>query len=217
MRRAIVLFGLFLGTYVLAQESPSFRLNEHAFNAGGQPQDGVVLSSSSFQITLVAVGGTVTAATLSGAHFAADGGFVAYFPPPGEVMNLAFTDAVTLVWDADGSIGDYNLYRGQVTAPFDPGYGSCLVPSITDETATDGTTPEIGNTLFYLVNGSIDSLVRLNLRQVQLSPGIIAQLAAMFRQIFREDFRARNSLPVVSITFFPANALQKSGVDVCLL
>ena len=150
MKRAIVLFGLLLGTYVLAQESPSFRLNEHAFNAGGHPEDGVVLSSSSFQITLVAVGGTVTATTLSGAHYASDGGLVASFPPPGEVMNLRFTDGATLVWNPDGSVGDYNLYRGQVTAPFDPGYGSCLVPGITDATAADGTTPEIGNILFYL-------------------------------------------------------------------
>jgi hypothetical protein len=150
MRRIIFLAGLLFGATVLAQESPSFRLNEHSLNSGGQPQDGVVLSSSSFRITLAAIGEAATAPTVSSSSFTSEGGFVSSFPPPGEVANLRFTDAVTLVWNADGSIGDYSLYRGQVAAPFDPGYGSCLVPALAGETATDGSTPEAGHILFYL-------------------------------------------------------------------
>jgi hypothetical protein len=152
MRSAIVLFGLVvLATTVLAQESTNFKLREHSLNAGGQPHDGAVLSSTSFQITLAAVGETVAAVTISGPSFAATEGFVGSVPPPGEVTNLRFNDPSTLAWDPEGSVGDYSLYRGEVTNPYDPGFGSCLVPGITGPTASDITLPAIDTAFFYLV------------------------------------------------------------------
>jgi hypothetical protein len=152
MRRVILLLGLSIGSVVLAQQSPSYRLSEHAFNAGGHPHGGIVLTSASFQLSLDAIGQGVAAGTVTSASYAVEGGFVASFPPAGEVSGLRFTDAVTLAWDADGSVGDYCLYRGTVATPFDPDYGAWVPPTLTGEITTDSTTPSgPGDVLFYLM------------------------------------------------------------------
>ena len=88
MRRAIAALALLLGGSVLAQESTSFKLSEHTFNAGGTPEDGADLISTSFRLTLSAIGDSVTPATLTSASFSLNGGLVGRYPPPGEVANL---------------------------------------------------------------------------------------------------------------------------------
>jgi hypothetical protein len=151
MRRAIVLLALFLGGSALAQESASFKLKEHTFNAGGSPQNGLDLASTSFRLTLSAIGDSVTPATLTSASFSVSGGLVGSYPPPGEVTSLRFTDSTTLIWDVEPSIGAYNLYQGTVTTPFDPNYGTCQPPEIITETTTFSATPAVGEALFVLL------------------------------------------------------------------
>jgi hypothetical protein len=148
----IVVAGLLLAAAASAQQSPSYQITESTFNAGGHPDGGIVLTSASFQMSPDAIGQSVAAGTVTSASFAMGGGFVASFPPATDVSGLHFTNAVTLAWDADGSVGDYCLYRGTVSNPFDPNYGSCVPPAISGETTTDSTTPSNpGDVLFYLV------------------------------------------------------------------
>ena len=59
MRRIVAPFALLLVLPVYAQESASFKLTEHVFNAGGNPADGAVLASASFRIKLDAIGESV--------------------------------------------------------------------------------------------------------------------------------------------------------------
>jgi hypothetical protein len=136
---------------VLAQQSPSFQLEEHTFNAGGHPTGGTALSSTSFWLTLGALGQGVAAPGLASASFAMDGGFIATYPPPGEVESLRFADETTLAWDGERSVGDYGLYQGLITEPFDPDYGICQPPGIDGQTTTVAATPGLGETLFVLV------------------------------------------------------------------
>ena len=155
MRQAVVLAGLFLlalGT-ASAQQSSSFRLEEHVFNAGGHPQAGTILTSVSFQITLDAIGEGLVAGPLNSTSFQMEGGFGSAYPPPGEAENLRFTDATTLVWDPERSRGDYALYQGLVTIPFDADYGLCEQPPpvLSTETATVTGVMGVGDSLFYLV------------------------------------------------------------------
>ena len=155
MRQAMVLAGLLLlalGT-ASAQQSTSFTLEEHVFNAGGHPQAGTIPTSASFQITLAAIGEGLVAGPLTSNSFQMEGGFGSAYPPPGEAENLRFTDTTTLVWDPERSRGSYALYQGLVAAPFDAGYGTCEQPPpvLATETATVTDLPEAGDALFYLV------------------------------------------------------------------
>jgi len=112
-----VFLGTFLCTLLVsaaaAQQSASFKLEEHAFNAGGHPEAGTTMASGGLRVTLDAIAGA-PAARLSSDSFYLDGGFCNGFPPPGEVEQLLFTDAQTLVWNAEPSAGSYNLYRAPV-------------------------------------------------------------------------------------------------------
>jgi hypothetical protein len=134
---------------LLAQTSASYKLTESAFNAGGNPAP--VLTSTSYQVTLDAVGDSVSGGTLSSASFNSSPGFPAAYPPPGEVATVRFTDITTLVWTPEGSTGTYNLYRGLITDL--PGsYGTCKLPAnIVGETTTDSDVPSSGQCYFYLV------------------------------------------------------------------
>lgn len=134
-----------------AQTSASYKLTEHAFNAGGHPQDGTVLSSSSYRVRLDAIGDGVLGNALSSASFRMDGGFVGCYPPPGEVEGLRFADLETLVWDPDKSVGHYNLYRDDLDALDGLGFGACLTYDIDGESTTDADTPPAGDGYFYLV------------------------------------------------------------------
>ena len=152
MRRAIVLLGLLLACGApLAQQSASHRLEEHTFNAGGHPLDGMVLTSATFRMTLGAIGQGASIASPSSASFLMTPGFIGTYPPPWEVVNVRFTDATTLAWDGERSAGVYNLYLGSVSAPFDPLYGLCHAAGIPVPTVVVSAAPAAGEALFILV------------------------------------------------------------------
>lgn len=132
----------------LAQSSASYRLTESVFNAGGNPSP--VLASTNYQVTLDAVGDSVSGANLSSASYSSDAGFAALFHPPGEVLDLHFTDPTHLAWDPEPSVGSYNLYRGLVSG-LSGGYGACFSSGITGESGVDASTPSSGQCFFYLV------------------------------------------------------------------
>ena len=79
------------------------------------------------------------------------GGFFDVYPPPLEVPNVRFSDATTLLWDRERSVGVYNLYQGTVGNPFDPSYGTCQLAGIPGETTTLAATPDVGEALFVLL------------------------------------------------------------------
>ena len=152
MRQAIVAMALLLGSPIYAQTSASFTLEEHTLNAGGTPRGGLTLTSASFQITLAAIGGNAVATGLSSTSFQLDGGFVTGYPPPGEVLALRFSDATSLEWNPEGSIGSYSLYRDLLSSLSGLGYGMCLEPFLLVETTTDTDVPTTpGTGFFYLV------------------------------------------------------------------
>jgi len=136
---------------VLAQQSASYRLEEHVLNAGGRPLDGTILASASFRMSLDAIADGVVATGLSSASFGMDGGFTVAYPPPGEVIGLRFAATQSLVWDPEKSVGTYNLYRAQLTDL--PGllFGSCFQQGLSAETTTDMNVPGVGSGFFYLV------------------------------------------------------------------
>jgi hypothetical protein len=135
---------------VLAQTSTSFKLEEHAINAGGKPSGGVVLQSASYTISLHSIGAAVVAGSLNGSSFRMSSGLASSYPPPGEVTGLVFTSKTDLVWDPEKSVGVYNLYRGLVSG-ITPDFGNCQPPELTDSTATDANTPPANDAFFYLV------------------------------------------------------------------
>lgn len=135
----------------MAQESASYKLDEHTFNAGGDPRGGVVLTSPSYKVTFDSVGDAIVASGLAATSFRADAGFVSGYAPPGEVLGLVFHDADTLVWDAEKSAGDYNLYRDLISDLAGLGYGTCQQQDIADETTTDTDAVPGGDGYFYLV------------------------------------------------------------------
>ena len=141
-----------LGGVALAQESASYRLNEHALNAGGRPAAGVVLQSSSYTISLDAIGDAVVASSLASASYQISAGLAQAYPPPGEVLGLSFVDKETMVWDAERSAGVYNLYRDLTSELSDLGFGLCEQPALPEATATDADPVPSGGCFFYLVS-----------------------------------------------------------------
>jgi hypothetical protein len=138
---------------LLAQTSPSYKLTESVFNAGGNPAP--VLTSTSYQMTLDSVGDSVSGADMSSASFNSSPGFPAAYPPPGEVATVTFTDKTTLVWTPEGSTGTYNLYRGllsELPLPTNE-YGDCHTSGITATQATIAGDPDpgLGVCFIYLV------------------------------------------------------------------
>lgn len=133
-----------------AQQSTSFKLEEYVFNAGGHPEQGAVPASDRFEISLDAIGDATSGPPPSSASYLVDGGFVAVYPPPGEVVELRFDDKVMLSWHPERSVGSYQLYRDAVdTLAGD--YGSCLQSGIGSASATDFDSPLSGTAWFYLV------------------------------------------------------------------
>lgn len=135
----------------LAQESSNFRLNEHSFNAGGHPRDGVTIASANYRISLDTLGGAVTPAGMAGPHYRMDGGFVSVYRPPGEVAWLWFQNEDWLNWSPEISAGDYNLYRDPIGDLVTLDYGHCLAHDIPATTTVDGDVPAPGEGFFYLV------------------------------------------------------------------
>jgi hypothetical protein len=149
------ILGLLLAPDATGQESASYRLEEHALNAGGRPADGVEATSASYRISLDAIGQGVVGRDLSSDSYGMEGGFVSAYPPPGEVTGLFLTDAVTLVWDPEPSAGHYNLYRDALTSLADLGYGRCKQQRLTATTTTDPAMPSpAGEGYFYLVTAA---------------------------------------------------------------
>ena len=144
---AAMLGAALLAAPVLAQQSASFKLNEHVLNAGGHPSGGVVMASSSFKVTLDALGESVVQGGLASTSFRVDASFASAYPPPGEVEGLLFTDDQTLNWSAERSAGVYDLYRDNTSG----GYGNCEQEDVPGPPATDSSTPAAGNVFFYLV------------------------------------------------------------------
>ena len=141
MRQALLILALVLVLPVLAQQSASYKLKEYAFNEGGHPDNGTVLTSASFRMTLDAIGDSVAGMRLSSESFRVDGGFVGSYPPPGEVQGLLFIDKDWLWWNQERSAGDYNLYRNDL----------CLWLGISSPPAPDSDVPLPGSPYFYLV------------------------------------------------------------------
>jgi len=148
MKRVVGLLAFLLSGVAFAQQSASFKLNEHAFNAGGNTAS---LVSASFRITQSAIGDAVAPTVMVSPGFSIAGTLLSANPPPREVANLLFTDATTLVWDVEPSVGVYNLYEGAITVPFDAAFGACLPPAAATETATFSATPASGEALFVFL------------------------------------------------------------------
>jgi len=153
MRPLLIPLVLLLVSPAAAQESASYKLTEQTFNAGGDPSHGVVLTSTSYAITLDAIGDSVAGRNLSSGSYQMEGGFVAAYPPPGEVQGVSFTDPITLSWDPERSVGDYNLYRDLMSNLSGLGFGVCEQQEIQDSATLVDDTHELetGEGYFYLV------------------------------------------------------------------
>jgi hypothetical protein len=153
MNRSIpgLLFALALAHgSAFAQASAGYKVTESTFNNGGDPSNGSFAASSGYHVRLDALGGVTADRGLSSPGYHADGGFVAGFPPPVEVLNLKWTSSSTMVWDPEKSVGSYALYRGLVST-LPGGFGTCLQSNLISETANDPAIPPFGAAWFYLV------------------------------------------------------------------
>jgi hypothetical protein len=144
---AILLVILLAVTPTLAMESTSYQITDQTFNSGGD----LLLTSSSYQITLTSLGDGVAEVGLASPSYQMDGSFAVGYPPPGEVANLTFVGPDTLVWDPARSSGDYNLYRDVLSNLTSLGYGACEQQNLVDATATDSDPVSAGSGYFYLV------------------------------------------------------------------
>ncbi len=134
-----------------AQSSENYQIEQGTFNNGGNPAP--ILTSDSYQMTLDSIGDGIAAVGLSSPSYGMDPGFPSAYPPPGEVLDLRFTGATTLVWAPEPAVGSYNLYRGTLSAL--PGsYGTREQSGIPGPTTTDATAPGAGQCLIYLVTAS---------------------------------------------------------------
>ncbi|MBZ5638835.1 MAG: hypothetical protein LAO51_08780 [Acidobacteriia bacterium] len=150
-RSALVLAVGLIALPVLAQESPSYKLKESVFNAGGHPKDGVVLASASFRVTLDSAGEGVVAVGVVSVSFHMDGSFMGGYPPPGEVYDFLFSDKTTMAWDSEKSTGTYNVYRDLMSNLSGGGFGTCFAQGLTQPAGSDPNTPPVNNGWFYLV------------------------------------------------------------------
>ncbi len=147
----VVLVLALQATPARAQQSASFRLAEQVFNAGGHPAAGVSPSSSSFRISRHSIGEGLNDGALASGSFVLDGGFLAPYPPPGEVAGFDLPAPTSLVWNPERSAGDYNVYRGTLSTLPSLSYGSCYLQDVTATGATEGAVPPTGSAWFYLV------------------------------------------------------------------
>jgi len=136
---------------VTAQTSTSYRISDHALNSGGLPSGGTTAASASFRVTLSSIGDGLVQPGLASASYQMDSNFASCYPPPGETTGLLFTDATTLTWDPEPSVGFYNLYRADLASLSAGGYGACLQPDVPGATTTDSQPLATGAAFFYLV------------------------------------------------------------------
>jgi len=149
---AAIVLAAALGSGALAQTSASYDMKAHVVHEGGNPFQGVVLTSGGFRMTLDAVGQGLFAGPLGSASFAMGVGFVAPYPAPGEVRGLTLlADRKTLTWLPEGAADHYNVYRDQLQTLPGP-YGICWASPLPSTTAIDNAVPGSGAAgLFYLV------------------------------------------------------------------
>jgi len=134
----------------LAQESASYKLHEHALNAGGVPAQGQEHVSASFRVTLESIAGPVGQLYAGSAGYGAQGGFVPGLAPATEVEHLRFADGDTLNWDGNLAAGTYRVYRDALDG-VGAALGSCLAGGLGGPTADDATDPVPGAGFAYLV------------------------------------------------------------------
>ncbi len=144
---SVLLLGLLVPS-LLAQTSATYQNKEHVINAGGNPVP--ALTSTTYNISLSSIGDGLSATGMHSASYSMDGGFVPSYPPPGEVLNVRFTDKTTFVWNPEASVGTYDVYRGLVSG-LSASYGTCLASGLTLDQAADATSPTAGQCFFYLV------------------------------------------------------------------
>jgi hypothetical protein len=82
--------------------------------------------------------------------FHSGAGFAAGYPPPREVAALRFTDAASLAWDPDPSVGAYEAYR-DLLSTLPGGFGTCFASGLGSEAAGDAAAPASRQGWFYLV------------------------------------------------------------------
>ncbi|HKQ62504.1 MAG TPA: hypothetical protein VJS92_14530 [Candidatus Polarisedimenticolaceae bacterium] len=134
----------------LAQTSANYKLQEHNFNAGGDPSQGGVLTAPHYKITFDSIGDPLARTDMNSPGFHVDSGFVARYRPPAEITGVKFVNKTTLQWNPDRSIGEYEVYRAATTTL--PGaFGQCFSMHLTSETASDASNPTVGVARFYLV------------------------------------------------------------------
>ena len=147
---AVALLSILLAiTDARAQSSASYSLEELSLNSGGSPDNGVILSSTSFRITLGTLGESLTHVRLVGTTLIQEGGFASLNPPPEEVTNLRFNDETTFTWDPQ-PVAEYEVYRGTLSS-FPGTFGLCFANAVAGESTTDATMPPSGGGYFYLV------------------------------------------------------------------
>jgi len=143
---AIVLLAV---THATAQTSASYKLTESTINSGGDPQNGVIVSSPSFHIKLDSIGDGLVGVGLASGSFHLSGGFVGTYQPPGQVMGATLTGS-TLQWSPEPSAGVYEVYRGLLSTLPGP-FGTCFAGNVSGPTITDASNPPAGQAYFYLV------------------------------------------------------------------
>ncbi len=136
---------------LFAQQSASYRMDEHVFNQGGHPSDGMTVGSASFRISLDSLGEGVVRSGLSSSTYRMDASFASAYPPPGEVLGLRFLDQETLTWNPEPSIGVYAVYRDTLATISSGQYGSCWRQDVADESVVDTDPIGAGDGFFYLV------------------------------------------------------------------
>jgi len=152
MNRSILAGVLLLATVpAWAQQSASYKQEEHSLNAGGTPMGGASPGSSSYRIGLSSLGDDPSLAAATSASFILQGGFVGSHPAPGEVTNLHFISETVLEWDPDPAVGFYNIYRDMIGNLSGLGFGNCQQPMVTAPTAMDTDPLSAGSAYFYLV------------------------------------------------------------------
>jgi hypothetical protein len=74
--------------------------------------------------------------------------------PVGEVVNLVWTDRMTLTWDAEPSAVEYHIYRDDLANLSYGRFGECadsLDPTLTDTILVDAEEPLSGQCFTYLI------------------------------------------------------------------
>lgn len=151
MRPVALLLLVGFGGFAAAQSSASFELDESVFHAGGHPQAGLQLTSTSYLITVDAIGETLVAPAMQSRTHAMDPGFARSYPPPRDVIQVVLHgDKETISWAPERSVGKYRVYRGDLDLlPVD--YGVCRVSDVNGEQAPVDEYPDPGDAYFYLV------------------------------------------------------------------